>query len=112
MHEAALAESILKIALDTAEKNNSKKIREVGLKIGDMAGVEIETLKFSFDMANKKTIAEGATLTIKKIPIRATCSKCGKTFEVEHYNFFCPECEGILILQSGRELLVEFVECD
>ena len=112
MHEAALAESILKIALDTAEKNNAKKILEVGLKIGDMAGVEIETLKFSFDISKKNTPAENAKLTIKKIPISATCNKCGKNFEIEHYNFFCPECDGILILQSGRELMVEFVDCE
>ena len=101
MHEAALAESILKIALDTAEKNNAKKILEVGLKIGDMAGVEIETLKFSFDISKKNTPAENAKLTVKKIPIK-----------IEHYNFFCPECDGILILQSGRELMVEFVDCE
>ena len=112
MHEAALAESILKIAFDTAEKNSAKKISAVGLKLGDMAGVEIEALNLSFKILTKNTIAEGAELKINRVPIRATCNKCGKSFEVSHYNFFCPECDGILILQSGRELLVEFVDCD
>ena len=60
----------------------------------------------------ENTMAQGAELKINRVPISAKCNKCGKVFEVPHYNFFCPECEGILILQSGRELLVEYVDCD
>ena len=112
MHEAALAEGILKIALDVAAQNNSKKISAVGLKLGDMSGVEVEALKLSFDVLIRGTIAQGADLKISRVPIRAKCNKCGKVFTVSHYNFFCPECDGILILQTGRELLVEFVDCD
>ena len=112
MHEAALAESILKIAIDTAEKNQAKKISAVGLKLGYMAGVEVEALNLSFKVLSENTLAQGAELKINRVPISAKCNKCGKIFEVSHYNFFCPECEGILILQSGRELLVEFVDCE
>ncbi len=112
MHEAALAESILKIAIDTAEKNSAKKISAVGLKLGDMAGVEIEALNLSFKVLTANTMAEGAELKINRVPVSAECNKCGKIFEVSHYNFFCPECDGILILKSGREILVEYVECE
>jgi len=112
MHEAALAEGILKIALDVAAENNSEKISAVGLKLGEMSGVEVEALKLSFEVFSRETIAQGADLKIIRVPIRAKCNKCGKVFTVSHYNFFCPECDGILILQSGRELLVEFVDCD
>lgn len=112
MHEAALAEGILKIALDVAAENNSEKISAVGLKLGEMSGVEVEALKLSFEVFSRKTIAQGADLKISRVPIRAKCNKCGKVFTVSHYNFFCPKCDGILILQSGRELLVEYVDCD
>ena len=112
MHEAALAESILKIAVDTADKNSAKKITAVGLKLGDMAGVEIEALNLSFKVLTQDTMAQGAELKINRVPVTAECNKCGKVFEVSHYNFFCPECEGILILKSGRELLVEYVDCE
>ena len=112
MHEAALAESILKIAFEAAEKNSAKKISAVGLKLGDMAGVEIEALNLSFKVLTENTIAQDAELKINRVPISAKCNKCGKIFEIPRYNFFCPECDGILILQSGRELLVEFVDCD
>ena len=112
MHEATLAENILKIAQDVAAENHAQKISAVGLKLGEMAGVEVDALKFSFDVIKKNTIAENAELKINRVPIQAQCNKCGKIFTVTSYNFFCPECDGILILQSGRELLIEFVDCE
>ncbi|MBQ1890244.1 MAG: hydrogenase maturation nickel metallochaperone HypA, partial [Selenomonas sp.] len=55
MHEMALAEGILDIALDYAKQNEAKRIAEVGLLIGEMSGVEQESLRFSFDMLVKGT---------------------------------------------------------
>ena len=112
MHEATLAENILSIALDAAKQNHATKIFKVGLTLGEMAGVEVEALTLSFDVLKKNTPADCAELVIKCVPISATCNKCGKTFRLERYNFFCPECDGVLILQSGREILVEFVDCE
>lgn len=112
MHEMSLAESILKIAQEVAAENQAKKISAIGLKLGEMAGVEVDALNFSFDILKKNTIAENSALKINRVPIQAQCNKCGKIFTVESYNFFCPECDGILILKSGCELLVEFVDCE
>ena len=112
MHEMAIAEGILNIAFDYAEQNNASKITKITLKIGDMSGVELEALNMSFDVLTKDTIAESAELIVHRIPIVGQCNKCGKEFHIEHYNFFCPECDGILILQSGRELQVESLDMD
>lgn len=112
MHEATLAENILNIAIDAARQNHAAKIFKVGLTLGELAGVEVEALKLSFDVLKKNSPAEDAELVIKRVPCRATCNKCGKIFELERYNFFCPECDGVLILHSGRELLVDFVDCE
>lgn len=112
MHEATLAENILNIALDTARQNHATKIFKVGLTLGELAGVEVEALRMSFDVLKKNSPADDAELVIDRVPISATCNKCGKIFKLERYNFFCPECDGVLILQSGRELLVDFVDCE
>ena len=112
MHEATLAENILNIALDAARQNHATKIFKVGLTLGELAGVEVEALRMSFDVLKKNSPADDAELVINRVPISATCNKCGKIFKLERYNFFCPECDGVLILQSGRELLVDFVDCE
>lgn len=112
LHEATLAENILDIAIDTARQNHAAKIFKVGLKLGELSGVEVEALTLSFDVLKKNTPADAAQLVINRVPCRATCNKCGKNFRLERYNFFCPDCDGILILQSGRELLVDYVDCE
>ena len=113
MHEMAIAEGILKIALDYGEKNDAEKIREIGLRIGEMSGVETEALDLSFRMLAEGTMAAGARLVIRRIPLVGRCGKCGKTFHIEHYDFWCPECrDGVLTLLSGREMQVEYLEVD
>ena len=112
LHEATLAENILDIALEAAEQNHAAKVFKVGLTLGELAGVEVEALTLAFDVLKKDTPAEDAELVIKRVQISATCNKCGKTFQLERYNFFCPECDGVLILKSGRELLVDYVDCE
>ena len=112
MHEMSIAEGILKIAVDVMEKNHCRKIRAIGLRLGEMSGVELEALNMAFDVLTRNSPAEGSELKIERVPIIGACNQCGKTFRVERYNFFCPECNGILILKSGRELQVAFVDVD
>lgn len=113
MHEMSIAEGILDIALDYAKQNDAKVVHEVGLILGEMAGVEMESLDFSWRLITKDTIAEGAKLMVRHTPLVGRCSKCGKEFHIEHYNFWCPECkDGVLKTISGRELQVEYLEVD
>ncbi|MBQ5502054.1 MAG: hydrogenase maturation nickel metallochaperone HypA, partial [Selenomonas sp.] len=69
MHEMAIAEGILDIALDYAKQNDAQKINEIGLLIGEMSGVEVDSLEFSFNMLVQGTMAEGAKLVIKNVPL-------------------------------------------
>ena len=41
----SIAEGVLDIALDYAKKNNATVIREIGLKLGEMTGVVIDSLR-------------------------------------------------------------------
>lgn len=112
MHEMSVAEGILKIAVDVMHKNHCRTIKAIGLKLGEMSGVELEALSMAFDVITRGTPADGALLKINRIPITAQCNRCHKNFRVRHYNFLCPECDGVLILKTGRELQVEFVDVD
>ena len=112
MHEMAIAEGILDIALEEARKNGATRIAKVGLLIGEMAGVEASSLEFCFHALVKGTIAEGAELALARTPVVARCLDCGREDTVERYNFICPDCGGVRSLLSGRELRVAYVEMD
>lgn len=113
MHEMAIAEGILSIALEYAEKEGALKISEIGLLLGEMSGVVTESLTFGFEMLSKGTPAEGAVLSIREIPLMGRCTKCGREVHVEHYDFWCPACrDGVLEIVSGREMQVEYLEVE
>ena len=113
MHEMSLAEGILKIALEYAEENEAKKVEEIGLLIGEMSGVVVDSLDFGFKMLAKDTIAEGAKLVVKEIPLIGRCTKCGEEMHVDHYDFWCKKCgDGVLEIISGREMQVEYLEVE
>lgn len=113
MHEMSIAEGILDIALDYGGKNGGGRIAEIGLIIGEMSGVVEDSLRFGFEIIAKDTPAEGAVLKIKRLPLLGRCTKCGREFHVEHYDFWCPECkDGVLEIISGREMQVEYLEVE
>ena len=113
MHEMSIAQGIMDIALDYAGRNGARSIHEIGLRIGEMAGVVPESLEFSFRMIAKGTPAENALLKLSIVPLTGKCNICGKETHIENYNFLCPSCEdGVLGILSGREMQVEYLEVD
>ena len=48
MHEMAIAEGILDIALDYAQKNGAARIERIGLLLGELSGVETDALSLCF----------------------------------------------------------------
>lgn len=113
MHEMAIAEGILDIALDYAARNDAQQVQCISLLLGEMAGVETEALQFCFESLARGTIAEKAELKLHMMPLLGRCTDCGKQTHIERYNFVCPECgAGPLEILSGRELQVEYLEVD
>ena len=113
MHEMAIAEGILDIALDYAAKNDAKTIGCISLLLGEMSGVETEALTFCFSAVVRGTIAEAAELRLHRVPLMGRCRSCGKEVHIEHYDFICPACHtGQLDIISGREMQVEYLEVE
>jgi len=113
MHEMAIAQGVLEIALENAARHDAKKITQIKLLIGAMTEVEPDSLKFCFSALAEGTLAAGAELEIATIPLVGRCRDCSREFDVEGFRFLCPDCgsAGVEIL-SGRELRVEHLEVD
>ena len=112
MHEMSLAEGILGIAKDYAEQNGAAKVTKIALLIGDMAGVETDSLEFCLGIVKKGTLAEDAEVVIQHVPLVGRCTMCGKERPIEKYNFVCPDCGGVMETVSGREMRVDYLEME
>jgi len=113
MHEMAIAQGILDIVLKTAAENEVGKVTGIKLLIGQMTQVEPECLTFGFSALSMGSIAEGAHVEIRIVPLVGQCNSCNQKFSVQSYCFLCPNCNSASVtVISGRELAVEYLEGD
>jgi hydrogenase/urease nickel incorporation metallochaperone HypA len=64
MHELSIAVNIVEIAEEEAARNNAIRVQAVRLRLGSLAGVAKEALRFSYAIACEGTSLEGSQLLI------------------------------------------------
>ncbi len=111
MHELSLMEAVRELALEQARTHGAERITAISLRIGSLAGVEPEALRFAHELVMAGTAAEGAVLRIQAVPARFACEPCQQSFQAEQGDGLCPRC-GALSRQllQGRELELTSLE--
>jgi len=113
MHELGIMESALALVQQHAAEQQAQRISRVVLRIGALAGVENEALRFAFDVVSRGTSAEGAEFAIEDVPVTVFCSGCQQEFagDGEVYIYTCPTCGDLCgEIRSGRELELSRIE--
>jgi len=113
MHEMALTESIVEIAVEAAKKQDAEKVKRVFVDVGALSHVEPDALQFCFAAVSAGTIAEGAELEIDRVPGAGWCLDCGKTVALAERFGACPECGRAHVqMKAGDELRVREIEIE
>jgi len=107
----SVALSIVKIAETEAKKANVQEFSAIDLEIGTLAGIEFDSLNFVWDSAVKDTVLEKAAIRIMKIPAKARCEDCEKTYDIEFIHENCPYCDSFRkLITQGKELRIKSLE--
>ncbi len=114
MHEVSIAQSLLDIVLSECKKAGYKRVNSVSLLIGEASGVQIDSLRFAFDIIKRDTPAEGAKLLITTSPLTGKCLDCACLFYPRgDVVFECPKCSGKnLRMIKGKELDIVEIDVD
>lgn len=113
MHELGIATSILESVQSAARRNPGVRITKVGVKIGELAGVDVDALQFGFECIVKDTEWERLFLDVESIPRVQECPKCRHQFRMTDYDPQCPQCgEFATKCVSGEELDIAYMEVD
>ena len=113
MHELSITQSILNIALSSAENAHAKKINKIKITLGEMTGCVPQYIQEYFDIVSEDTIAYGAKLEFNHIPAVAKCLDCGKETKLIRFRFRCEHCNSQkLTIISGKEFLVDSIDID
>ncbi|MFZ0951746.1 MAG: hydrogenase maturation nickel metallochaperone HypA [Candidatus Sulfotelmatobacter sp.] len=85
----------------------------VGVRIGEMAAIDQEALRFCFEVMIRETDLESLELGIEVCPRRHRCQACGHDFVVRDYDSCCPQCESPeTTFISGDELELAYLEVE
>lgn len=113
MHEYHIVEGVVKQILEKAKNSNAKKITKVTLVLGELSGLQEESIRAYFDSLSKENLLEGAELAIKHVKSKLKCKDCGTIFEHERSDFNCPKCCSLgILLNSGKEFYIDNIEIE
>jgi hydrogenase nickel incorporation protein HypA/HybF len=114
VHELSIAESIVEIAESAAWSVNATRVTAVRLRVGALAGVAADALRFSYDVVTAGTLLEGSSLEIVDVPVAVYCPTCDDEVAIDGIQCFeCPRCATPTAdVVHGRELDIESLEIE
>ena len=113
MHELAVTESILDIVKRHAKEAKAEKILRIHLVIGELSSIVDDSVQFYFDYLAEDSIAKGAELVFRRVPVTLRCRACAHTWEPDSADWLCPSCNQVgPAIVAGREFYVDSIEVE
>lgn len=113
MHEVGIASEILRASYAEAARRPGARLVAVTVRIGVLAGVDADALRFAWDVMSEQAEDGPVTLEIQMMPRRNCCQVCGCEFVTEMYSEPCPECSSDdSTLLGGDEMQLASVEVE
>jgi hydrogenase nickel incorporation protein HypA/HybF len=113
MHEMGIANSVLEAVRTEMALHPGTYPCKVGVRIGEMAAIDQDALRFCFEAIILETDLESLELGIEFCPRRHRCQACAREFIVRDYDSRCPQCESLETkCISGDELELAYLEVE
>ena len=113
MHEMGIANSILEAVAAEMRRYPEARATKVAVRVGELAALDAESLRFCFEALSHDTKLEGLQLEIESCPRLHRCDQCEQDFVVRDYEFACPQCgSSATKCISGDELELAYVEVE
>jgi hydrogenase nickel incorporation protein HypA/HybF len=106
MHELAITQSVV----DTVtERTGQAPVVSVRVRVGRLAGVVPEAMRFCFELLTAGTPLEGAVLELEQPEGRGRCRTCGEDLLLRDLVLLCACGSADVEVLAGRELAVASV---
>lgn len=113
MHELAVTEQILNLALHHAREAQARQVTDLHLKIGALSTIIDESVQFYWDIVSKDSLCQGAVLHFERVPATLHCQTCNLDYTLEQELTACPNCNGIQVkIISGQEFELTSIDID
>lgn len=106
MHELAITQSVVDAV---TERTGDTRVVSVRLRVGRLAGVVPDAMRFCFELVTAGTPLEGAALEFEQPEGRGHCRTCGEDFALADLILLCRCGSADVEVMAGRELAVASV---
>ncbi|HTR23361.1 MAG TPA: hydrogenase maturation nickel metallochaperone HypA [Terriglobales bacterium] len=108
-----IANSILEGVEKELRLRPGSRAVKVGVRIGELAGVDPDALNFAFEALTLDTPRAALKLEVEYVAPRSRCRDCRNEFEVRNYELLCPSCGSLTTERiSGDEMEFVFLEIE
>lgn len=108
MHELSITRNLVALV---AERATGKRVSAVTLVVGKLTGVDVEAVRYCFDLCAEGTPLQGARLEVEEIAGRGACDRCGVEQELLAPVLKCACGPGARMrVLAGEELTVRSME--
>ena len=110
MHELSIAQNIFRAVSSALDQHGGGAVLRVRIRVGELSGVEVESLKFCYEATVNETRLAGSVLDVELVHAEFLCGECGNSFRPDGFNRQCPSCGAAKArLETGTELeIVDF----
>ena len=109
MHEYSIVASLVDRVAREANVHPGAVVRKLHVKIGELAGVEIELLRTAFETFTARTPCDGAELAIARVAAEWRCDACGRALAAGTVLRCCGQPAR---LAAGDEIVLERIELE
>jgi len=111
LHEYSIIGALVEQVEAETRARGGVAVHGVGVRIGELSGVDCELLASAYEIFRPATICARAPLTIERVPARFNCGRCGRAIAAGEI-LRCPDCGGEARLSQGDEILLMRIEME
>ena len=113
MHELAVTQSILELAVKHARAAEASQISNIYIVMGELSTNVDDSIQFYWDMIAQGTLAEGAQLHFKRVPAQFQCTACSQSYHPADAELLCPQCGSTKIkIIAGEEFYLDSIDIE
>jgi len=113
MHELAVTQQLLQLALRQAAAAGVPRVTGLSVAIGELSTFSEDAVGFCWEHVARGTMCEGATISFHHVAAELTCRDCGRVHHWPGEPRPCPHCGSLrLEVSAGEDLLLESIDVE
>jgi hydrogenase nickel insertion protein HypA len=111
MHEYSIVQALMARAEQEAAERGASRVRRLEVRIGELAGVDVDLLLTAYETFRVRSICDDAELAVTRVTAEWRCPHCGELIEPGCV-LRCMRCDMPAQLSAGDEIYLDRIEME